>query len=122
MAMTLSNALLLLGGAVLLALALQAWWRTRRAQPRQMADSGPGDERVEPGLDAEQDTIPDLSEDSLSQRQLHRRTPRLDALIDALVPLALDAPISGELALQHLPATRRWTTPTPSATASWLPR
>ena len=111
MAMTLSNALLLLGGAVLLALALQAWWKTRRAQPRQIDDSAGGDQRVEPGLgagpEAGPDTIPDLSEDSPSQRQLHRRTPRLDALIDALVPLALDAPISGELALQHLPATRR---------------
>ena len=36
-----------------------------------------------------------------------RRVPRLDALIDAIVPLALEAPISGELALSHLPPTRR---------------
>ncbi len=36
-----------------------------------------------------------------------RRVPRLDALIDAIVPLALEAPISGELALAHLPPSRR---------------
>ena len=33
--------------------------------------------------------------------------PRLDALIDAIAPLALEAPVSGELALAHLPPTRR---------------
>ena len=36
-----------------------------------------------------------------------RGVPRLDALIDALVPLRLDAPISGDLALAHQPPTRR---------------
>jgi hypothetical protein len=32
---------------------------------------------------------------------------RLDALIDALVPLALESPVSGELVLSHLPPSRR---------------
>ncbi len=40
-------------------------------------------------------------------RAAPRRVARLDALIDAIVPLALDAPISGEMALQHVPPTRR---------------
>jgi hypothetical protein len=31
----------------------------------------------------------------------------VDALIDAIVPLALEAPVSGEHALQHLPPSRR---------------
>lgn len=36
-----------------------------------------------------------------------RQRGRLDALIDALVPLTLEAPVSGELALQHQPGSRR---------------
>lgn len=36
-----------------------------------------------------------------------RPVPRLDALIDAIVPLALDAPVSGEAVLAHLPHSRR---------------
>ena len=36
-----------------------------------------------------------------------RQRGRLDALIDAVVPLTLDAPVSGELALQHQPGSRR---------------
>jgi len=35
------------------------------------------------------------------------RVPRLDPLIDAIVTLMLEAPVSGEAALAHLPPTRR---------------
>ncbi len=103
--MKLATALAILGGVVLLGLAVHAWWRTRRLrdqQPRQGAPSSLLAERVEPALDA----LP-LSDAPLQTRALHKRTPRLDALIDAIAPLALDAPISGEQALQHLPPTRR---------------
>lgn len=44
---------------------------------------------------------------ALRRHAARRAAPRLDALIDALVPLALEAPITGELALAHLPPTRR---------------
>ncbi|MDE2277915.1 MAG: cell division protein FtsZ, partial [Burkholderiales bacterium] len=44
---------------------------------------------------------------ALAPRAGLRRLPRLDALIDALVPLVLEAPISGEHALAHLPPSRR---------------
>ncbi|MBL8340806.1 MAG: cell division protein FtsZ [Rubrivivax sp.] len=40
-------------------------------------------------------------------RSPQRRELRLDALIDAIVPLALEHPIAGETALAHLPPTRR---------------
>ena len=36
-----------------------------------------------------------------------RKTARLDPLIDAIATLALDAPVTGELALMHLPPSRR---------------
>ena len=34
-------------------------------------------------------------------------TPRLDALVDAITSLTVDAPLSGELVIAHLPASRR---------------
>jgi hypothetical protein len=100
--MSLTQALLLLGGAVLLALAVQAWWGLRRAQPPQAAEAMPPAERVEPALGADTAAV------AAPLRAAPRRVAaRLDALIDAIVPLSLDAPIAGELALAHLPPTRR---------------
>lgn len=104
--MTLTTALLILGGAVLLALAAQTWWTLRRAQPRQgrqnpEADTEP--ERIEPPMDAPAPA----SDEALGVRSPGRRAPRLDALIDAIVTLSLESPIPGEAALQHLPPTRR---------------
>jgi hypothetical protein len=36
-----------------------------------------------------------------------RRLPRLDALIDAIVPITCETPVSGELAMAHLPGSHR---------------
>jgi hypothetical protein len=117
--MTLTTALALFGLVVLLALALQGWWKTRRLAPKATpkassklgaADSGVPRERLDPELDGEGnsnksgdfgDTQPELP------RLPPKASPRLDALIDALAPLTLEAPISGELALLHMPASRR---------------
>ncbi len=105
MKMGLGTALALLGGVVLLLLALHGWWTTRRARPRQAPEPQLPAERVEPALGpaepgAEPEAAPAL-------RSAPRRQARLDALIDAIVPLALDAPITGDFALQHLPPSRR---------------
>ena len=121
--MSLSTALLLLALALLAALGLQLWWKTRRAARREavVTSAKPGrdardarhpnearDSRIEPALgdtEAEAgDTIPLLDE---ALRLPARRTARIDALIDAIVPLTLDAPVSGEAVLAHLPSTRR---------------
>jgi hypothetical protein len=48
---------------------------------------------------------PPLASPPLRRRSL--RNPPLDALIDALVTLVLDAPVSGDAVLAHLPPTRR---------------
>jgi len=104
--MKLSTALAILGALVLLALALQAWWATRRARPRQVRDTVPatlGLERVEPALDGPSKQ----AADDAALRPSPKRSARLDALIDAIVTLRLDAPVSGEHLLQHLPASRR---------------
>jgi hypothetical protein len=42
-----------------------------------------------------------------ARRAPRRHAPRLDPLIDACVTLALDAPISGDQLIVHLPPTRR---------------
>lgn len=114
--MTLTAALALAAGIVLLALALHGWWRVRRAQPRQGSSSSRFvastlDERNEPPLDGppplDGDTEPGAGPDALPRPAPLRRVPRLDALIDALVPLVPEAPVSAEMVLAHAPASRR---------------
>ena len=102
--MTLTTALVILGAVVLAALAAQSWWAMRRVRPREPGEGAEGSTRVEPAL---HDTEPDLAEEPPALRAASKRPPRLDALIDAIAPLALDGPITGELALQHLPSSRR---------------
>lgn len=97
--------LAILGGLVLAALVAWNAWSTRRAVPRQpevaVAQAAPADleERHEPVLE-------DVELEPLPVPQPERR-PGLDALIDALAQIAVDAPVSGELALASLPPTRR---------------
>jgi hypothetical protein len=111
--MTLSTALAVLAAVVVAALLLQGWWSTRRARPRIAPESVPAGDRVEPRMDGGSsadevaDTVPTLPDDAAPLRIQPRRVARLDALIDAIVPMTLEAPITGELALQHLPPTRR---------------
>ena len=105
MDISLTQALLAAAALVLMGLLLHGWWSARKLEPKKAAaapDSVSSD-RTEPSLGtsaADDDTQPEL-------RPLLRRSVQLDALIDALVPLALDAPISGEAVLAHLPPSRR---------------
>ncbi|MDO8419352.1 MAG: cell division protein FtsZ [Rubrivivax sp.] len=103
--MTLTTALALFGVVLLVALALHGWWSTRRAQPRQVAEPALNAERVEPAMGGTSEAP--LAQEPVALRAAPRRVARLDALIDAIVPLALEAPISGEMAMAHLPPTRR---------------
>jgi hypothetical protein len=107
---TLTWALALLGGVVLLGLALHGWWTSRQAVPRQAAPAMPAaGERVDPALagPGDADGESGLPPGGLRAGPVRRTTARLDALIDAIVPLAFDAPVSGELVLSHLPSLRR---------------
>ena len=101
--MTLTTALAILGALVLLALAGHAWWSNRRGRPRLGVQPPAAAERTEPAMDAA-DTEP---QEPPPLRSVFKPVPRLDALIDAIVPLALDAPVTGEHALMHLPPSRR---------------
>ena len=104
--MTLTTALVLLAVLALAALAAHGLWSTRRARPRRaLAEATPvAPERVEPTLG----TMPAGQADAALLPAVPRRAgARIDALIDAIATLALEAPASGEMLLAHLPSSRR---------------
>jgi len=105
--MTLTTALALIAVLVVAALAAHGLWSTRRAQPRRsLAEVAQAStERVEPSMGS----LPDAtSAANLPMPAAPRRSgARIDALIDAIAALAIDAPVSGEMLLAHLPASRR---------------
>ena len=93
----------LLGGSVLAALVAWNAWSTRRNTPRQ-----PQAARAGATVDVAQErTEPVFDEAPLAPLPVPEKRPGLDALIDVLAPIAVDSPVSGELALSVLPPTRR---------------
>ncbi len=112
--MSLTVALSLFGAAVLAAMAVHLWWQARRAQPRRMVTPAPavarepglGEGGVEPSFDAPSMRT-DIETPAAELRSARRNQPRLDALIDAIATLTVEVQISGEMAISHLPPTRR---------------
>ena len=90
-----------LGGLVLASLVAYNAWMSRRNSPRQpdapVSTTDPADPVVqrEPVFDDEP-TIPPVL-----------KTPPLDALIDAIAPIAVDSAVSGDAAIAAMPTTRR---------------
>jgi hypothetical protein len=113
--MSLTVLLMLLGLAVLAALAFQLWWSARHRSPlyRPFAQTVSDPLRQEPswGPAGEADGATEPSADGVADGGLRYTPPRralhLDALIDVIVPLAPESPVSGELAMAHLPSSRR---------------
>lgn len=127
--MDLTTALAALGVLVLGGIGVQAWWSARRAQPRKapgpLGSAGTEEgARQDPSLGALQPSGPDGAslgneDPPLSPGPAHPMVPgsnrlsslrpaaRLDALIDAIVPLTLETPVTGDLAIAHLPASWR---------------
>lgn len=106
--MSLTAALVLTAVAVLAALGAHGWWSARRALPREAAgpvQADPHPERVEPTLG---ELPPSGDPATQASAAVARRTStRLDALIDAVATLAVEAPVSGETVLAHQPPSRR---------------
>ena len=99
---TLQISLAVTGGVVLAAVVAHGAWQSRRNQPRQ-ADPEPA--RVDPeGGNTLFDPVFDAAQFPLPTPE---KKPGLDALIDVIVPLAFEHPISGDAALAAMPATRR---------------
>jgi len=110
--MTLTAALAIAAAVVLALLALHAWWTTRSAAPRRVEAPAPA-ARVEPGFAAEpaaaagEAPAAEPVPDGPPQAPAPRRAARLDALVDAIATLSVEAPVPGDAVLPHLPPTRR---------------
>lgn len=113
--MTLTVGLAILAGVVLLGVVVQGAWAARKVGPRVLPEPGQRHEPslgegggpalpAEPSLD--EPTVDGLPE-PVARPLPTRRSARIDALIDAIATLTPEGPVSGELALQHLPPTRR---------------
>ena len=116
--------LAIVGGLVLIAVLAHGLWTARRAGPRRMAPpiepTMSGAERAEPTLNEAQaavaepfdehpplvpsldDTVP-----AVARQPARKPSTRIDALIDAIATINVEAPIAGEIALAHLPGSRR---------------
>lgn len=97
--------LAILGALVLALLVAYNTWIARRNTPRQpeAAPASPPTtgSRQEPVFDSS------LSPSMPMPMPMPERKPGLDALIDVLAPIALEAPVSGDAALAAMPPTRR---------------
>ncbi len=94
--------LAVVGGLLLAGVVAHGAWTARKASPKQGDAPPPRPELREPVMDAP------LSDEGASEPASPRRhVLRLDALIDAIAPLTLEAPVAGSLLLAHLPSSRR---------------
>ena len=104
------------GGLILAAVVAHSAWSARKNQPMLATPEAPTDEplaqhagdafteRQEPSFDGDSG-LGSLS--NLASLMAIDKKPGLDALIDVIAPIALDAEVSGEAALGAMPATRR---------------
>jgi hypothetical protein len=102
-------ALAAVGVLVLLGIVAHGLWSARQAGPRRAEPAPAPAPRMEPALDSES-SAPSTQPTAHALPEARVPSPRggrLDALIDAIVPLALEIPATGEAALTHYPPTRR---------------
>lgn len=112
---TLQISLAVAGAVVLLAIIGHSAWTNRRNSPKQADPTEPADTggepglRQEPGFDGSGRLEGDGGQPALGAMPLPtlERRPGLDALIDSIVPMALDGVVSGDAALAAMPPTRR---------------
>jgi len=104
--MTLMSALAMLGALVLAAVVAHGAWSARKASPRQ-AEAPNADPRREPSMAAADAAPAEAAAPPELPAAPPRRGAQLDPLIDAIVPVLLEQPVSGEMALMHMPPTRR---------------
>lgn len=110
--MTLTVALAMLAGLVLLAVVVHSAWTARKNGPRLPQPQTGEAPRLEPTLtglgdDAALEQAAALPDMPLRHLAVTRRAARIDALIDAIATLTPEQPISGDMVLAHMPPTRR---------------
>ena len=97
--------LAILGGLVLAALVAWNTWTSRKNTPLQPESLPPADPVMgEGGVDAGRE---EPSFDAAPALPALEKRPGLDALIDSIVPISLEGPVSGDAALAAMPPTRR---------------
>lgn len=117
MSQSLTLYLAILGGGVLAAVIAHSTWTARKLAARQPkraalepvdthADAAGGD--TQPMADEHTPTQPmDLADGAPAMPPVKRSGPHLDALVDAIASITLDAPLSGDHIQLHLPPSRR---------------
>jgi len=126
---TLQVALAIAGGVVLAGVVAHSAWTSRKSRPRQAEPVIEQQEPREPGLTARDTPVGQsrFSDEQMAQREAFGgdsslsteafevagmvtapdKRHALDALIDVIAPIEIDAPTSGDAALAAMPPTRR---------------
>ena len=95
--------LAIIGGLLLAALVAWNTWNSRRNTPRQAQPAAPALTAGDPG----ERNDPVFTDTDPVPLPLPEKKPGLDALIDVIAPIVLEAPASGDAALAAMPTTRR---------------
>jgi len=97
--------LIITGAVVLLGVLAQNLWLAHRNRPRQPVSSPAGDEDM---LEIREPKLDDPAfEDTGFALPVLEKKPALDALIDVIALILLEAPVAGEVLLAAMPPTRR---------------
>ena len=111
--MSLQISLAILGGVLLVAVLLHGTWSSRKNLPKQASHNaqagldGSVDAPVTGNSLERQEPAFDSSLEALTTLTSPEKKAGLDALIDVIAPIAIEAQVSGEAALAAMPATRR---------------
>jgi hypothetical protein len=110
---TLQISLAIAGAAVLAVVVAHGAWTSRKNRPRQATQPAPPSDESSGEASADRDPLErqdpefDGSLEALTTLTSIEKKAILDALIDVIAPIAIDAQVSGEAALAAMPATRR---------------
>ncbi len=120
----LTIALAAAGGVVLAGVIAHGAWQARRAGPRRAEPRAPNPASLhahEPGFDTEPGPLEaeagaanmpieptaDLTAAPIVLPIARRAAPRIDALVDAIATITLEAPVAGQVLMSHQPPSRR---------------
>ncbi len=110
---TLQFSLAIAGLVIMAAVLVHGVWSSRKNFPKQASQALDGGVAAAPDKPSRSDSLErqepefDSSLEALKTLTLLEKKAGLDALIDVITPITVDAQVSGEAALAAMPATRR---------------